>query len=100
MAFLLLPIVTYAITSVISDNIALSLGMVGALSIVRFRNPVRSPFELSVYFLLISLGICASVSLKVHSASCFIVSANARSGIAGKVATFDMERRNIQTIIF
>ena len=65
MTFLLLPIVTYAITSVISDNIALSLGMVGALSIVRFRNPVRSPFELSVYFLLISLGICASVSLKV-----------------------------------
>ena len=65
MTFLLLPIVTYAITSVISYNIALSLGMVGALSIVRFRNPVRSPFELSVYFLLISLGICASVSLKV-----------------------------------
>ena len=65
MTFLLLPIVTYAITSVISDNIALSLGMVGALSIVLFRNPVRSPFELSIYFLLISLGICASVSLKV-----------------------------------
>ena len=47
---LLLPILTYVITSVISGNIALSLGMVGALSIVRFRNPVRSPLELSVYF--------------------------------------------------
>ena len=53
--FYLLPIITYAITSVISGNLALSLGMVGALSIVRFRNPVRSPFELSIYFLLISL---------------------------------------------
>ena len=42
----MLPIVTYTITSVISDNIALSLGMIGALSIVRFRNPVKSPFEL------------------------------------------------------
>ncbi len=38
---LLLPIITYVITNVISGNIALSLGMVGALSIVRFRNPVR-----------------------------------------------------------
>jgi len=61
---LLLPILTYVITSVISGNIALSLGMVGALSIVRFRNPVRSPLELSVYFGAITLGITASVSIK------------------------------------
>ncbi len=60
----LLPILTYVITSVISGNIALSLGMVGALSIVRFRNPVRSPLELSVYFAAITMGISASVSLK------------------------------------
>jgi hypothetical protein len=59
---LFLPIITFVITKVISGNIALSLGMVGALSIVRFRNPVRSPFELAVYFLAISLGIVASVS--------------------------------------
>ena len=60
----LLPILTYVITSVISGNIALSLGMVGALSIVRFRNPVRSPLELSVYFGAITMGITAAVSLK------------------------------------
>ena len=59
----LLPILTYIITSVISGNIALSLGMVGALSIVRFRNPVRSPLELSVYFGSITMGIAASVSI-------------------------------------
>ena len=59
----LLPILTYVITSVISGNIALSLGMVGALSIVRFRNPVRSPLELSVYFCAITMGISAAVSL-------------------------------------
>ena len=59
---LLLPILTYVITSVISGNIALSLGMVGALSIVRFRNPVRSPLELSVYFGAITIGITAAVS--------------------------------------
>ena len=61
---LLLPNLTYVITSVISGNIALSLGMVGALSIVRFRNPVRSPLELSVYFGTITLGIAAAVSVK------------------------------------
>lgn len=60
----LLPILTYIITSVISGNIALSLGMVGALSIVRFRNPVRSPLELSVYFAAITMGIAAAVSMK------------------------------------
>jgi hypothetical protein len=61
---MLLPILTYIITSVISGNIALSLGMVGALSIVRFRNPVRSPLELSVYFGAITIGISTAVSVK------------------------------------
>jgi hypothetical protein len=59
---LILPIITYVITNVITGNIALSLGMVGALSIVRFRNPVRSPLELSVYFGAITMGISASVN--------------------------------------
>lgn len=60
----ILPIVTYIITKVISGNIILSLGMVGALSIVRFRNPVRSPLELTLYFTSITMGIAASVSSK------------------------------------
>lgn len=59
-----LPIITYVITKVISGNIALSLGMVGALSIVRFRNPVRSPLELTVYFAAITMGISSSVNLR------------------------------------
>ena len=60
----ILPVITYIITSVISRDIALSLGMVGALSIVRFRNPVRSPFELSVYFGAITMGITAAVGMQ------------------------------------
>lgn len=59
----ILPIITYVITVVISGNIALSLGMVGALSIVRFRNPVRSPLELTLYFAAITMGITASTSI-------------------------------------
>ena len=61
---ILLPVITFMITKVIAGNIALSLGMVGALSIVRFRNPVRSPFELSVYFACITMGIAASVHIR------------------------------------
>ena len=64
MTLFLLPIITFAITSVISGNIALSLGMIGALSIVRFRNPVRSSFELVIFFLMISLGICAAADMR------------------------------------
>ena len=64
MTLVLLPIITFAITSVISGNIALSLGMIGALSIVRFRNPVRSSFELVIFFLMLSLGICAAADIR------------------------------------
>jgi hypothetical protein len=58
-----LPIITFVITNVIYGNVALSLGMVGALSIVRFRNPVKSPLELALYFACITMGIAAGVSL-------------------------------------
>ena len=58
------PIITYIITKTISGNIALSLGMIGALSIVRFRHPVKSALELVIYFALITIGIAASVRTK------------------------------------
>ena len=55
--------ITYlGFTKVISNNIALSLGMVGALSIVRFRNPVKNSLELVIYFALIAIGIASGVN--------------------------------------
>ena len=62
--FMILPIITYVITNTIANNIALSLGMIGALSIVRFRHPVKSPLELVIYFALITVGIATSVRTK------------------------------------
>ena len=46
----------------IAGNLGLSLGMIGALSIVRFRTPVKSPLELVVYFVLIVIGISITVA--------------------------------------
>ena len=63
-AFMILPVITYVITKTITGNIALSLGMIGALSIVRFRHPVKSALELIMYFDLITIGIATSVRTK------------------------------------
>ena len=63
MSYILLPPITMVITTLIAGNIALSLGMIGALSIVRFRNPVKNPFELIIFFALITIGIGIAVNL-------------------------------------
>ncbi len=65
LTFCLLPPITAIITTLISSNIALSLGMIGALSIVRFRTPVKSPLELVMFFSLITIGIGIAVNFKL-----------------------------------
>ena len=60
-----LPIIGLVITTVIGTNIALSIGMLGALSIVRFRTPIRTPYELVHYFSLLTLGISAKVDISI-----------------------------------
>ena len=64
LSYAMLPPITFIITKVISGNIALSLGMVGALSIVRFRTPVKNPLELVMFFALITIGISGAVKIK------------------------------------
>jgi hypothetical protein len=74
-SFMILPVITYVITKTISGNIALSLGMIGALSIVRFRHPVKSALELIMYFALITVGIATSVRTKwaIQLVLCIVV---------------------------
>ena len=60
-----LPVIGLVITTVIGSNIALSIGMIGALSIVRFRTPIRTPYELVHYFSLLTIGISAKVDLNI-----------------------------------
>lgn len=48
---------TTLIISIIKSSLALSLGLVGALSIVRFRTPIKEPEELAYLFMAISMGL-------------------------------------------
>jgi hypothetical protein len=54
--FPLMALTTMLIISVVKSSLALSLGLVGALSIVRFRAAIKDPEELAYIFLAISLG--------------------------------------------
>tara|TARA_B100000787_G_C16162801_1_gene282317 strand:+ start:566 stop:1261 length:696 start_codon:yes stop_codon:yes gene_type:complete len=55
--FVLLAITTTIVITVVKFSLALSLGLVGALSIVRFRAAIKEPEELVYLFLVIAIGI-------------------------------------------
>lgn len=59
----ILPVITAAIMLAMGSNLTISLGMVGALSIVRFRNAVKDPSDLTYLFWSISLGIVIGAGL-------------------------------------
>ena len=58
-----LPVITAAIMIAMGSNLTISLGMVGALSIVRFRNAVKDPQDLTYLFWSISIGIVTGAGL-------------------------------------
>lgn len=55
--FVVLIVTTTLIISIVRSSVALSLGLVGALSIVRFRAAIKEPEELAFLFLAISIGL-------------------------------------------
>ena len=57
--FILLSIVTCIVITIVKFSLALSLGLVGALSIVRFRAAIKEPEELVYLFLVIAIGLGA-----------------------------------------
>lgn len=59
----ILPVITAAIMVAMGSNLTISLGMVGALSIVRFRNAVKDPVDLMYLFWSIGAGIIAGAGL-------------------------------------
>ena len=64
--FIILGITTALVITIVKSSLALSLGLVGALSIVRFRAAIREPEELVYLFLIIATGLgCGAGQLKI-----------------------------------
>ena len=49
--------IVFFVILIVKSSLALSLGLVGALSIVRFRTPIKEPEELIYLFLAIAIGL-------------------------------------------
>ena len=68
-----LAVITSAIILTIQSNIVVSLGMVGALSIVRFRTAIKNPMDLMFLFWSISIGIICGAGYAMISVIASIV---------------------------
>ncbi|MGN1250427.1 MAG: DUF4956 domain-containing protein, partial [Candidatus Spyradocola sp.] len=68
-----LTVLTCMLTLAISSNIVISLGMVGALSIVRYRTAIKDPMDLLYLFWAISVGITLAAGLYVLAALTMVV---------------------------
>lgn len=64
-ALALIAVITAAIILAMQSNIVISLGMVGALSIVRFRTAIKDPMDLMFLFWAISVGIVCGADLYI-----------------------------------
>ncbi len=67
LSLVLLAVVTSAIIMTVTSNLALSLGMVGALSIVRFRTAVKDPVDTVFMFWAVCAGIMTGAGLMFWS---------------------------------
>lgn len=63
MSLVLVSIITALIIKTISSNVVLSLGMVGALSIVRFRTALKEPLDIIYIFWAIAMGIATGAGV-------------------------------------
>tara|TARA_Y100000590_G_C15605192_1_gene971701 strand:- start:264 stop:962 length:699 start_codon:yes stop_codon:yes gene_type:complete len=73
-SIILICLVTTAVIMVISGNLVLSLGMVGALSIVRFRAAIKDPLDIVFMFWAVSVGIANGVAnIKVSLTATIII---------------------------
>ena len=71
--FLLIAMTTMLIITIVKSSLALSLGLVGALSIIRFRAAIKEPEELSYLFLAIAIGLGFGANQSVITLVGFIV---------------------------
>ncbi len=84
--FLAITMTTMFIITVVKSSLALSLGLVGALSIVRFRAAIKEPEELAYLFLAIAVGLGLGADQRLITIVAFllIAAAIAMRGLAGR----------------
>jgi uncharacterized membrane protein YhiD involved in acid resistance len=69
----LIAMTTMLIITIVKSSLALSLGLVGALSIVRFRTPIKEPEELSYLFLSIAVGLALGAGQRLIGTTGFLL---------------------------
>ena len=74
--FMLLTMTTMLIISIVKSSLALSLGLVGALSIVRFRAAIKEPEELAYLFLAIGMGLGLGADQRISTIIAFLIIAS------------------------
>ncbi len=67
MTLVMLTLITTPVVMCIKSDIALSMGMVGALSIVRFRTAVKDPMDTAYMFWALTMGILLGAELFIHA---------------------------------
>lgn len=71
--FILLTVTTMFIITVVKSSLALSLGLVGALSIIRFRTAIKEPEELTYIFLCIAIGLGLGADQRIITIIAFLI---------------------------
>lgn len=71
--FVMLSLITMLIITLVGSSVALSLGLVGALSIVRYRAAIKEPEELTYLFLAIAIGLGMGANQPVVTIISFLV---------------------------
>ena len=67
LTLMMLTLITTPVVMCIKSDIALSMGMVGALSIVRFRTAVKDPMDTAYMFWALTMGILLGAELFIHA---------------------------------
>ena len=95
--FLLLSSTTMLVITIVKSSLALSLGLVGALSIVRFRTAIKEPEELTYLFLCIAVGLGLGANQRLITITGFFI-------IAGILIVYNfrkipIDRQNLHLIV-
>ena len=69
----ILALITLVVISIVKSSLALSLGLVGALSIVRFRTAIKDPEELIFLFFAIAIGLGMGADQRIPTIIAFLI---------------------------